>query len=186
MKRSNRSDEQIATRRSSPRLQKGRSRRRHRPHHAPGTEPPRRHAPAPCARSGSSSPSAHISQRLSERANFVFAILLNPWPPRARQPRAVAASPRVASGRSPGTWARVANPSGRRCPCGKIAPEDQPIVKSNPARCHAAVVNETPLALVGRGGSAFLNRSGNWTGELHERSFVHRFRSVSYVPSSPS
>jgi hypothetical protein len=38
----------------------------------------------------------------------------------------------------------------------------------------------------GRGGSAILNRSGSWLGGLHGRSFVPRFRSPSYVPSSPS
>ena len=37
-----------------------------------------------------------------------------------------------------------------------------------------------------RGGSAILNRSASWTGELPGRSFVHRHWSLSYVPSSPS
>jgi esterase/lipase superfamily enzyme len=37
-----------------------------------------------------------------------------------------------------------------------------------------------------RGGSAILNRSDSWTGGLHGRSFVHRFRSPLYVSSSSS
>jgi hypothetical protein len=39
---------------------------------------------------------------------------------------------------------------------------------------------------VDRGGSAILNRPGNWTGGLHGRSFVPHFWSVSDVPSTPS